>query len=147
MGKKLTRAGMELRRTIRADIDANPAADHLLYRSKYKVGEGIVESALTRTVAEWDALIAATPEDKPRSPLTRAVEALDEAAIAGPAVDPARAATGGPAMPGIEQGLVKFARKPAKMGTDYVFWIPRVYVRNGLVDPACEYDVFLKKRE
>jgi len=43
--------------------------------------------------------------------------------------------------------VVKFARKPAKMGEDYIFWIPRVYVKNGLVDTSCEYDVFLKKRE
>nr|MDO8085684.1 hypothetical protein [Candidatus Sigynarchaeum springense] len=47
---------------------------------------------------------------------------------------------------GIEQGFVKFARKPAKMGTDYIFWIPRVYVKNGLVDPSCEYEVFLRKK-
>nr|MDO8108938.1 hypothetical protein [Candidatus Sigynarchaeota archaeon] len=27
-------------------------------------------------------------------------------------------------MPGLEQGIVKFTRKPAKMGVDYIFWIP-----------------------
>nr|MDO8088843.1 hypothetical protein [Candidatus Sigynarchaeum springense] len=63
MGKKMTKDGMDLRRAIRADVDANPAADHLEFRRKYKVSEGIVAAALTRTVAEWDALIAATPED------------------------------------------------------------------------------------
>ena len=42
--------------------------------------------------------------------------------------------------------VIKFARKPAKMGGDYIFWIPRVYVKNGLVDPAIEYDVILVKR-
>jgi len=35
--------------------------------------------------------------------------------------------------------------KPAKMGTDYIFWIPRVYVRNGLVDPGAEYEIYLRK--
>jgi hypothetical protein len=45
----------------------------------------------------------------------------------------------------LEKGYVMFKRKPAKMGEDYIFWIPRVYVRNGLVDPACEYEIFLRK--
>ena len=31
------------------------------------------------------------------------------------------------------------------MGEDYIFWIPRVYVRNGLVDPSCEYELYLRK--
>jgi len=47
---------------------------------------------------------------------------------------------------GIEQGFVKFSRKPAKMGEDYMFWIPRVYTRNGLVDTSIEYEVFLRKK-
>jgi hypothetical protein len=46
----------------------------------------------------------------------------------------------------IEKGVVKFMRKPAKMGEDYIFWIPRVYIKNGLVDPGVEYEVYLKKR-
>ncbi|MEX2680394.1 MAG: hypothetical protein Q6373_002245 [Candidatus Sigynarchaeota archaeon] len=46
----------------------------------------------------------------------------------------------------IEKGVVKFMRKPAKMGDDYIFWIPRVYIKNGLVDPSVEYDVYLRKR-
>jgi hypothetical protein len=50
-------------------------------------------------------------------------------------------------MPGIEQGVVKFTRKPAKMGDDFIFWIPRVYVKNGLVDPAVEYEVYFRKVE
>jgi hypothetical protein len=49
-------------------------------------------------------------------------------------------------MPGLAQGVVKFTRKPAKMGMDYIFWVPRVYVKNGIVDPRVEYEVFLKKR-
>lgn len=51
----------------------------------------------------------------------------------------------GTVMPGLEQGVVKFMRKPAKMGDDYIFWIPRVYIKNGLVTPGIEYDVYLKK--
>jgi hypothetical protein len=45
----------------------------------------------------------------------------------------------------LEKGYVMFKRKPAKMGEDYIFWIPRVYVRNRLVDPSSEYDIFLRK--
>jgi len=152
MGKKMTLSGMELRRAIRADIDANPAADHVQFRSKYKVSEGIVASALTRTVAEWDALIAATREGKPAAPVVKAVAALDVVAGKGAPAPPAAETGRGTAPPvatsalGIEQGFVKFARKPAKMGEDYIFWIPRVYVRNGLVDPSCEYEVFLRKK-
>ncbi|MEX2728978.1 MAG: hypothetical protein Q6353_017110, partial [Candidatus Sigynarchaeum springense] len=51
-----------------------------------------------------------------------------------------------PARLDLEHGFVKFARKPAKMGEDYIFWIPRVYIKNDLVDPACEYEVYLKKK-
>jgi hypothetical protein len=50
-----------------------------------------------------------------------------------------------PQMPGLSQGVVKFTRKPAKMGEDYIFWCPRVYVKNGLIVPGVEYEVFLKK--
>ncbi len=46
----------------------------------------------------------------------------------------------------LEKGVVKFMRKPAKMGEDYIFWIPRVYIKNGLVDPGIEYGVYLRKR-
>nr|MDO8114224.1 hypothetical protein [Candidatus Sigynarchaeota archaeon] len=45
----------------------------------------------------------------------------------------------------IDKGVVKFTRKPAKMGEDYIFWIPRVYIKNGLVDPTIEYEIYLKK--
>ena len=137
MGKKMTKDGMDLRRAIRADVDANPAADHLEFRRKYKVSEGIVAAALTRTVAEWDALIAATPEDglnvPQKAPVPRPAPAIQRPPPA-------------PSALGLEQGFVKFARKPAKMGEDYIFWIPRVYVKNGLVDTSCEYEVFLRKK-
>ena len=142
----MTKAGIELRRAIRADLDAHPGIDHLEIRRKHVVGEGIVGSALTKTIAEWDAIIAATAEDTPAAPLAKAIVALDAAAIASATADPAPATTSVPAMLDIQHGVVKFARKPAKMGMDYIFWIPRVYVKNGLVDPSCEYDVYLKKR-
>jgi hypothetical protein len=57
---------MVLRRAIRADVDASPAIDNLNLRRKHHVPEGMVAAALTRTVAEWDALIAATPGDPPK---------------------------------------------------------------------------------
>ncbi|MEX2728878.1 MAG: hypothetical protein Q6353_016600 [Candidatus Sigynarchaeum springense] len=142
MGKKMTRAGMELRRAIRADVDANPAANHLEFRRRHGVSEGIIESALTKTVAEWDALIAATPEDKPNTAPMKTTIPLKSIATE---LAPVPLVSTFARMPGIEQGVVKFMRKPAKMGTDYIFWIPRVYVKNGLVDPACKYDVYLRK--
>ncbi len=49
-------------------------------------------------------------------------------------------------MPGLAEGIVKFAKKPAKMGDDLVFIIPRTYVRNGLVDKETEYNVYLQKK-
>ncbi|MBN2150825.1 MAG: hypothetical protein JW839_05255 [Candidatus Lokiarchaeota archaeon] len=149
MGKKMTRAGMELRRAIRADLDADPAVDHLAIRRKYSVGEGIVESVMSKTLAEWEVAIAATPDE------TTSREE-DASARTGRGSDDQPASTIGdgggggiPAslpMPGIEQGFVKFTRKPAKMGQDFIFWVPRVYVKNGLVDPKVEYDVFLRKK-
>jgi hypothetical protein len=141
MGKKMTKAGMELRHAIRADADANPSIDHKELRSKHGVAEGIVESALTKTVAEWDALISITPGDVPAAP--RAKPAPTAPAKNG---GDATAAITTAIMPGMEQGIIKFTRKPAKMGTDYIFWIPRVYVKNGLVDPRAEYEVYLKKK-
>jgi hypothetical protein len=46
----------------------------------------------------------------------------------------------------IDRGIVKFIRKPAKMGPDYIISIPRVYIKNGIVDVGAEYDIFMKKR-
>ncbi len=43
--------------------------------------------------------------------------------------------------------IAKVIRKPAKMGIDYVIWIPRIYIRNGLIDPEAEYVAFFKKSE
>jgi hypothetical protein len=148
MGKKMTKAGAELRRAIRADIDAEPNIDHLKIRSKHHVGEAIVESALAKSLAEWDAIVAATPDDTPRSP-----RVATRAPVPNPPSPPATATTGGEtkpaattAMPGFEQGVVKFTRKPAKMGMDFIFWVPRVYIKNGIVDPHVEYEVYLKKK-
>ncbi len=55
----MSKAGAELRRAIRADLDASTNIDHLEIRRKHAVAESIVESALTKNVAEWDAAIAA----------------------------------------------------------------------------------------
>jgi hypothetical protein len=140
----MTKAGAVLRRAVRADADANPGIDHMKLRSKHGVAEGIVASSLTKTVAEWDALIAATPDDQPFVKKEKVSPARD----AIPADAPADiGSTPTPVvMPGLEQGVVKFTRKPAKMGQDYIFWVPRVYLKNGLVDPRVEYEVYLKKK-
>ncbi len=139
----MTKAGAELRRAIRADIDANPNIDHLKIRSKHGVGEAIVESALTKTLDEWDALVAATPDDQPAVKKEKATipPSIPAAAPSGDSITP-----GPPVMPGLEQGIVKFTRKPAKMGQDFIFWVPRVYIKNGLVDPHVEYEVYIKKK-
>ncbi len=146
MGKKMTRAGMESRRAIRAEIDARPDIDHIELRRKFQVSEGIIESAMTKTVSEWDTIIGQTPHDQTSS-ADRAKPISNSGSEAMSASDSGTAVAVGSAgmMPGIEQGVVKFARKPAKMGMDFIFWVPRVYIKNGLVDPSCEYEVFLKK--
>ena len=46
----------------------------------------------------------------------------------------------------MKTNALRFDRKPAKMGEDFVFWIPRVYIKNELIDPACEYHVYLVKK-
>jgi hypothetical protein len=144
MGKKMTKAGMELRRAVRADYDASPNIDHLVLRRNHGVAEGIVESAMTKTVAEWDALVAATPDDEVIVKKVKAIPVRDTEPSDVPADNGIAPAP--PVMPGLAQGVVKFARKPAKMGQDYIFWIPRVYIKNGLVDPHVEYEVHLKKK-
>jgi len=45
----------------------------------------------------------------------------------------------------IENGYVKFTKKPTKMGSDFIFWIPRAYIKNSIIDPTCEYEVYMKK--
>ncbi len=142
MGKKMTKAGMQVRRDVRAAADASPGIEHLALRRQFQVPQGIVESALTKTVAEWDALIAETPDDTPTIKKERKVTA-SAAPLPAEAVT-ATVFTG--TMPGLEQGIVKFTRKPAKMGEDYIFWVPRVYIKNGIVDPKIEYEVYLKKK-
>ncbi len=45
-----------------------------------------------------------------------------------------------------EKGIIKVCtKKPAKMGVDYIFWIPRVLHKNGIVDVNTEYEVYIKK--
>lgn len=46
----------------------------------------------------------------------------------------------------VNKDFVKFIRKSAKMGEDYIISIPRLYIRNGIVDPRETYDIYMKKR-
>lgn len=43
------------------------------------------------------------------------------------------------------QGTVKFKRKPAKTGPEYIFVIPRSFVKNGLINPNRTYEIYLKE--
>lgn len=42
-------------------------------------------------------------------------------------------------------GLVKFRRKPAKTGPEYIFVIPRNFIKNGLIAPEKKYEIYLKE--
>ena len=46
-----------------------------------------------------------------------------------------------------DKNVVWFTRKLAKTGANYVIWIPRDYIRKGLVDPNAEYEIYLRKIE
>jgi len=149
-GRPISRDGIELRKAIRADVDANPATTHQDLRRKFGVAQAVVDSAMTQTVAEWDALLAKSAGPaRPKPTAAKPSETVKPARPATakppetvkPPVDPAPEAK----IPGLEQGFVKFTRKPAKMGDDHIFWIPRVYLKNGLVDPNAEYEVYLRK--
>nr|MDO8113233.1 hypothetical protein [Candidatus Sigynarchaeota archaeon] len=147
-GRPISRDGIELRKAIRTDADANPATTHQDLRRKFGVPQPVIESAMTRTVAEWDACIVEAPKpvragtpNEPGPAKPAPAKLLVVAKPAQPPVIPAPAVK----MPGLEQGYVKFTRTPGKMGEDYIFWIPRVYVRNGLVDTSAEYEVYLVK--
>lgn len=39
---------------------------------------------------------------------------------------------------------IRFVRKPAKQGEYYSFFIPKVYIDNGLVDPQKKYIVLIR---
>jgi len=43
------------------------------------------------------------------------------------------------------KGFIKFTRKLTKMGQDFILWIPKTYVRNGLVETNAEYEIYVKK--
>nr|MDO8114918.1 hypothetical protein [Candidatus Sigynarchaeota archaeon] len=133
-GRPFSRAGIELRGAIRANIDANPAMTHQDLQRKFGVAQSVIESAMTRTVAEWDAYAGMIIE-----PVLEKITAV-KSEITVDTVKPSEFK-----VPGLEQGFVKFKRKPAKMGDDYIFWIPRVYIKNGLVDPNAEYEIYLRK--
>ncbi|HME56446.1 MAG TPA: hypothetical protein VKM55_29875 [Candidatus Lokiarchaeia archaeon] len=133
MPRPFTREGIETRIAIRTAYEANPAVTHADLRRQFGVMQQMVDSAMAKTATEWRAMLDTAPASTPRVEKPRSESATE------PAREPL-------ALPGIEQGIVKFTRRPAKMGTDYIFWIPRVYVRNGLVDVSTEYEVFLVKK-
>jgi|SRR5271157_248811 len=137
MPRPFTREGLETRIAIRTAYEANPATSLADLRRQFDVLQQLVDSAMGKTAVEWQALLDVTParDPSPRQP---------KAASVAPAPVPNTVQTG-PTMPGFEQGIIKFTRKPAKMGEDFIFWIPRVYIKNGLVDPNVEYEVYLKK--
>jgi len=143
MPRPFTREGIETRLAIRKAFEANPALSHPDLRRQFNVLQTMVDSALGRTAAEWQALLDATPASNPRIEK----DARAEPTGAEPARHAAAPTIAAITMPGLEQGIVKFTRKPAKMGEDFIFWIPRVYIRNGLVDPNVEYEVYIKKRK
>lgn len=44
------------------------------------------------------------------------------------------------------KNLIRFKKKPIKTSRDsYVFWIPKQYVSNGLIDPEKEYWVYIEE--
>jgi hypothetical protein len=142
MPRPITREGLETRLAIRTAYEQNTALSIADLRRQFGVMQPMVDSAMGKTAAEWQDLLDATParelepERDPSQPKTTS-------GVPAPATDPVQSKV---VMPGLEQGIVKFMRKPAKMGEDYIFWIPRVYIRNGLVDPSIEYEVYLKKK-
>ena len=132
MPRPFTREGIETRLAIRMAYEADPAIMHSDLRRQFNVIQPMVDSALGKTAAEWKSLLDTTPTNvMPRVNLAHSLPTNSKS----------------PVMPGLEQGIVKFTRKPAKMGEDYIFWIPRVYIKNGLVDPSIEYEIYLKRKK
>ena len=142
MPRPVTREGLETRLAIRKAYEANPALSIADLRRQFGVMQPIVDSAMGKTATEWQALLDATPARVPE-PERGPSQPKATSGVPAPAPNPVKSKV---VMPGLEQGIVKFMRKPAKMGEDYIFWIPRVYIRNGLVDPSIEYEVHLKKK-
>jgi len=133
MPRPFTREGLETRIAIRKAYEANPAMSHADLRRQFNVVQQMIDSAMGKTAVEWQVLLDATPAKDTRLEITPRIK-----------IDVVEAGT--PSMPGLEQGIVKFTRKPAKMGGDFIFWIPRVYIKNGLVDPNVEYEVYIRKK-
>jgi len=133
MPRPFTREGLETRIAIRTAFEANPAMLHADLRRQFNVVQQMIDSAMSKTAAEWQALLDAAPAKETRPETT-------------PRKEIENAVTSASSMPGLEQGIVKFTRKPAKMGSDFIFWIPRIYIKNGLVDPSAEYEVYLKRK-
>src|SRR5271157_3450993 len=111
MPRPFTREGIETRLAIRKAFEANPALSHPDLRRQFNVLQTMVDSALGRTAAEWQALLDATPASNPRIEK----DARAEPTGAEPARHAAAPTIAAITMPGLEQGIVKFTRKPAKM--------------------------------
>lgn len=151
-GRPVTREGVILRLQIRTEHDAHPELTPGDLRVKFNTNLALVNSALTKPTDEWQNLLeSASPNSRTRStspevqPQNKKLMSPEPSEHSKPAESPKPSET--QQFPGIEQGFVKFIRKPAKMGTDFIFWIPRVYIRNGLVDPNVEYEVHMVKKK
>lgn len=46
-----------------------------------------------------------------------------------------------------DKKLIKFTKKPAKQGEDYVVIIPRLYIRNDLINPQKTYNIYFEEIE
>jgi hypothetical protein len=126
MPRSVSKKTAELRLAIRHHADAHPDASNSELSAKFSVGPYDIAKALERTADQWQAIVDGTtpiPAARPRA-----------SSPPSPSLDS-----------GFETAVVKFRRKPAKMGADFIFWIPRTYIRNGLVDPNVEYEVYLKR--
>ena len=129
-GRPIPPEGIEVRRAIRAEADANSAITPQDLRKWFGVQQRVVDSALTRTVAEWESSLGASssqPRAAPAAPTPSRPPVPTKARETLPFPVPGSQAI----KLGLEQGFVKFTRKPARMGIHYIFMIPRAYVKNG----------------
>jgi|SRR5271157_1876614 len=112
MPRPFTREGIETRLAIRKAFEANPALSRPDLCRQFNVLQTMVDSALGKTATEWQALLDATPAGNPRIEKDARAEPTGAEPTRHAATPTITAIT----MPGLEQGIVKFTRKPAKMG-------------------------------
>lgn len=151
MGRPLTYAGIEKRLAVRTAYDQDISINHATLRSRFNVPEAIIESALSQTATAWKELLDSTKREDQSQPAPPApkdatsVVRMDNVILGARGNTEKKEIDEIEARLTIENGYLHFDRTPAKMGEDFIFWVPRVYIHNGLVDPAYEYRVFLKK--